>query len=672
MDNKEQEFSDNEMLKALYDFQAIYPKTISFDEGEYFILHQANVRQRNWWQVVSMKGNIGFVPSNYVMKLKVEPEFLISFLDSSIETLKLSTEEEVNGIINRKELIQKLDERKKRAHLAMKNMSEGNCNISNDALTNVISTKNKSERHDAKGSISKKSLSSPAIGIQPSPQPIQESLSLGVLVTKLDDISISEPSETTHTTTSDSEITTISKGEENSQKIVSPPSAFNNYEAIAIGANNREPEVTNHTDFAEEDQRQFNEINRITSDDVYLIVDAIRLNTNLSHTDSCIALRTVLSEVSSLIPQVAPQLETITAHLNLAPLVAPDNLLGDTHDSRRLRAIFADLADCKNDSEQRSWMLFEDEDEIIQYLTVLNGILKNADPKICCYEMSCDHYQSIINLVQYYQMETRWTIRRLLLDAFKAICQLDYTAVDILLGSVLPTELIQDMTSNSSNVERLKELAIMMTMIFSIGLKMPVTHEDHFGKDFLLFVLNIIESPPATDINEILPDVMINLVLSFNLQFDHFANSVVLDAFREMRSAKTFTEKLLMLINRETDPVKMLKHTTLAVNSVLKMIVDLFGSPETAALFYSNDNKVLIDILVRQLSDLNPENPLRRWYLELCRRILRNTDYADHTHRKQDLMKIFTRIFCEEMESSLKDQQLVREIANEFPQIFKA
>lgn len=59
------------MLKAMYDFQANYPKTISFDEGEFFILHQASVRQRNWWQVISMKGNIGFVPSNYVTNLKV-------------------------------------------------------------------------------------------------------------------------------------------------------------------------------------------------------------------------------------------------------------------------------------------------------------------------------------------------------------------------------------------------------------------------------------------------------------------------------------------------------------------------------------------------------------------------------------------------------------------------
>lgn len=63
---------------------------------------------------------------------------------------------------------------------------------------------------------------------------------------------------------------------------------------------------------------------------------------------------------------------------------------------------------------------------------------------------------------------------------------------------------------------------------------------------------------------------------------------------------------------------------------------------------------------------------LRRTYLELCRRIVRNTDYADHQHRKPDLMKVFTRIFCEEGDESRADQKLVRDIANEFPAIFKA
>lgn len=36
-----------------------------------FVLHQTSARQRNWWQVVNERGNIGFVPSNYVEKVKV-------------------------------------------------------------------------------------------------------------------------------------------------------------------------------------------------------------------------------------------------------------------------------------------------------------------------------------------------------------------------------------------------------------------------------------------------------------------------------------------------------------------------------------------------------------------------------------------------------------------------
>lgn len=291
--------------------------------------------------------------------------------------------------------------------------------------------------------------------------------------------------------------------------------------------------------------------------------------------------------------------------------------------------------------------------------------------------MSCDHYQSIINLVQYYQMETRWSIRKLLLQSFKAMCDLDHVSVDILLGSVLPAELVQDMYSNSSNVDRLRELASMLTMIFSLGLKMPVTHEEQLDTEFVRLLLKIIESPPSTDLAEVLPEAMLTLLLSYNLQFGSDGASTeencVMEAFKSVTSAKTTTEKLLMLINREDDPTVVLKHERAnKVNAVLKLVMDLFDTRDSASLFYTSDCKVLIDILVRQLSDLSAGDGNRRKYLELCRRILRNTDYAEHTHRKQDLMKIFTRIFCEETEESVSDQKLVREIANEFPQIFKA
>lgn len=71
------------------------------------------------------------------------------------------------------------------------------------------------------------------------------------------------------------------------------------------------------------------------------------------------------------------------------------------------------------------------------------------------------------------------------------------------------------------------------------------------GTDFVLFLLTIIETPPDEDTMGILPDVMINLLLSFNLQFDDCTNNIVLEALRKITDAKNFTEKILLLINRE-------------------------------------------------------------------------------------------------------------------------
>lgn len=60
-----------EMIKALYDFKATFAKTLSFREGEYFILLQRNIKQKNWWQVVNKDGRLGYIPSNYVTPVKV-------------------------------------------------------------------------------------------------------------------------------------------------------------------------------------------------------------------------------------------------------------------------------------------------------------------------------------------------------------------------------------------------------------------------------------------------------------------------------------------------------------------------------------------------------------------------------------------------------------------------
>ncbi|XP_068159175.1 NCK-interacting protein with SH3 domain isoform X2 [Drosophila tropicalis] len=838
------------MLKALYDFQAVYPKTISFDEGEYFILYQTSARQRNWWQVVSMKGNIGFVPSNYVMKIKVEHDFLISFLNSSIESLEKCTDHEINGIMSKDELLDRLREKKHTMERLYADNSErdGDSSLS---YSHSYSDKASSHRHShphahhhqqqqqqqqgghghghghhrqhsppaaQRLDMSKKSMSSPAVGTASSMPPSQiltESPSMGNMQLQSSTCTIqtpqqqqqqqqqplpapppvsasnsskaaaaaaaaaaataaaaavsdvaqdnsitSEPSETTTTTTTTSEdvVTTYKETSQLSTSQHKPPnngstasasgsvsasasvsavrsSSTGNGKASAlqqrqigddsIPAEPRSGDASDDDDDRNDDdgigccplngqdsadnsqaldsidspslshcQMKRSERNgagslgvgethdgdgvdggagvsgqlKVESSDVYQIVDALRRNTNLSFDLSCEALRVVLTSLEQLYNgAINPYLEAVAVHVT-GKVATPKELLGITHDSKRLQYLFAQLADCKNDTEQRTWMLYEDEEDIIQFLEELVEILNNADESISCYEMSCDQYQMFINLVQYYQMETRWSIKRLLLKTFTAACHLDHIIVDILLTSVLPLEIVEDMKTHFANLERFKQLVKMLTIIFSLGQPMPVNHQDYLGVHFASFLLEIVEGNNP----EVLVDMVIALILAFNQQFGEHTYNVIIEAMQNLPTAKVFTEKLLLLLNREDDPTRVLKHANDQMNTVLRMFIDIFSHSDTAGMFYTNDIKVLIDIVVRQLSDLDAGSATRPCYLELCRRILRNTNYQEHQHRKHDLMKIFTRIFCEETECSASDQQLVREIANEFPQLFKA
>jgi len=104
-------------------------------------------------------------------------------------------------------------------------------------------------------------------------------------------------------------------------------------------------------------------------------VDALRRNTNLSFDLSCEALRVVLTSLEQLYNgAINPYLEAVAVHVT-GKVATPKELLGITHDAKRLQYLFAQLADCKNDTEQRTWMLYEDEEDIIQFLEELVEIL---------------------------------------------------------------------------------------------------------------------------------------------------------------------------------------------------------------------------------------------------------------------------------------------------------
>ncbi|XP_039291944.1 NCK-interacting protein with SH3 domain-like, partial [Nilaparvata lugens] len=395
-------------------------------------------------------------------------------------------------------------------------------------------------------------------------------------------------------------------------------------------------------------------------------------HTELSYEMSRVAVGVVVSNLLQLLPPTAtPPLETLLGQLRGGAECEgpPVQLLDQSHDAERLAVVLGELVACKEDAQQRSWELYEDEDAIMEYLQEFTSIIKNADPAISRRVLSRDKCWQLETLLDYYQMEVRWSIRSLLLDAFLAVCALHRTFVHLFLNSVLPVELARDMQSNVKDVPKLINSAKLLTVILSMGEPMPIPHLEQLGEEFVDFLLSLIEDPP--DRNEQISEEFFVVLVSYNLQFPPQAPNIVVEAFAQRTYATNFTEKLLFMLNREDDPVRAITQQVKYPNSVLKLIVDIFVSRKAANLFYTNDINVLIDIIVRQLTDLSPGDEKRSQYLQLCRLVLRNTDYAESQHRCDDLHKCFIHIFCEEAEASRPDQALVRDISNEFPHYFK-
>jgi Protein of unknown function (DUF2013) len=72
-----------------------------------------------------------------------------------------------------------------------------------------------------------------------------------------------------------------------------------------------------------------------------------------------------------------------------------------------------------------------------------------------------------------------------------------------------------------------------------------------------------------------------------------------------LNASKTFGENLIFMLNRTSSR----NDEDLCIQLlILKLLYLLFTTKETAFYFYSNDLKVLLDIFIRELSDLPDES----------------------------------------------------------------
>ncbi|XP_051874022.1 NCK-interacting protein with SH3 domain-like isoform X3 [Pristis pectinata] len=400
------------------------------------------------------------------------------------------------------------------------------------------------------------------------------------------------------------------------------------------------------------------------------LIELVRKNTNLSYEMSRVAIGVMVGHIQSSVPAVMDVMEQILLSLVESKDLSSALPRGQVcQDEQRLEVIFADLARHKNDTQQRSWALHEDESIISCYLEELLGILTDADPEVCKRMIKKNHFEPILSLIAYYQMEHRVALRLFLLKCFGAMCNLDAAIISTLANSVLPMELARDMQSDTKEHQKLCYSALLLTMVFSMGEPLPYHHYEHLNSDFIQFLLDVIEDGLLSDCTEQLPDLFTNVLLSFNLHMLVPSSNIIMKTLVKRENVKVFTEKILLLLNRADDPVNIFKHQPQPPHSVLKFLQDVFADTDTARIFYRTDMMVMIDIIVRQTSDLSPGEKIRMEYLSLMHAIIRTTDYTCHRHRLSDLQGTFQRILTEEEndQACQMDKLIINEIYKEFP-----
>ncbi|MBV97355.1 NCK-interacting protein with SH3 domain, partial [Eschrichtius robustus] len=405
------------------------------------------------------------------------------------------------------------------------------------------------------------------------------------------------------------------------------------------------------------------------------LMELVRRNTGLSHELCRVAIGVVVGHIQASVPASSPIMEQVLLSLVEGKDLSTALPSGQVcHDQQRLEVIFADLARRKDDAQQRSWALYEDEGVIRCYLEELLHILTDADPEVCKKMCKRNEFESVLALVAYYQMEHRVSLRLLLLKCFGAMCSLDAAIISTLVSSVLPVELARDMQTDTQDHQKLCYSALILAMVFSMGEAVPYAHYEHLGTPFAQFLLSIVEDGLPLDTTEQLPDLCMNLLLALNLHLPAPDQNFIMAALSKHANVKIFSEKLLLLLNRGDDPVRIFKHEPQPPHSVLKFLQDVFASPATAAIFYHTDMMALIDITVRHIADLSPGDKLRMEYLSLMHAVVRSTPYLQHRHRLPDLQATLRRILTEEEASPQcqMDRMIVQEMCKEFPVLGEA
>ncbi|KAL2024818.1 hypothetical protein VTK56DRAFT_5639 [Thermocarpiscus australiensis] len=201
-------------------------------------------------------------------------------------------------------------------------------------------------------------------------------------------------------------------------------------------------------------------------------------------------------------------------------------------------------------------------------------------------------------------------------------------------------ELIKGCGGKDARLHRL-----LLQLMYEMSRIEHLRYEDLMQVDdgFVLYLFRLIEAV-SDDANDPYHYPVIRVLLVLNEQYMVASTSALVDCNSPSSpltnrvvkvlsvhgpSFRTFGENIILLLNRETETSQQLL--------ILKLLYLLFTTAATYEYFYTNDLRVLLDVIIRNLLDLPTEaNVLRHTYLRVLAPLLAHTQLSQPPYYKRD------------------------------------
>ncbi|XP_069983091.1 NCK-interacting protein with SH3 domain isoform X2 [Penaeus vannamei] len=701
------------MLRSLYAYKGTHARTLGFQVGDKF-MEIGPSRDPNWLHVINERGSVGYVPKNYISADEAPPIDILEFIDGCIEAIHLNASER-GGNYTRGE------------HDALHKLVELRQDWYSKCPPSSHPTKRPAPPPPQRTT---SQLSVDSVGSLPSPclpgTPRSPSISASG-----SSISLGPPPKEATPTESSAETTTsfMARGE---SLVRDESSGSSEGHDTSIGY---ESEMRSDVDSVVQTSIK-SLLSQVPKEYLRTLVEEVRSSTSISYTTShqdktsktptrttqhrttlsYLSTQRVVEVVLNSLATALPVLQPLCLHILSSKGDQVDggaDKWQQSSDGRRLVELLEKLRECKDDEQQRSWALHEDEHTITTHLSDLLDLLNTGDLMVCRSVLSLDDFRPLLTLVQYYQMETRWPLRKLLLQVFGAVCQMSAANISYLSASVFPVELTRELLDSTYDQERLRYTSLVLGMVLCMGDTLPYPHFCVMNENFMNVLLDGIEQYHEDPDTEQLAELYLAIVLAFNLQYTTLppsavnppkscetteegeggvksqangdleenkdatktamgadSENIIIKLLSKRENTKYFTEKLLLLFNREEDPLAMFDHEPRPPHSVLKMMRDMYSTRATASIFYTNDECVLCDIIIRQLSDLPADDKRRNEYLHLMEGVIVAGRWTEHQHRRKELCSSCANILAEEEPAAVDDQKIISSLMESQPYFF--